>query len=122
MKEYKVYRARKALKRLLAIQEYVFNRTRNQNLARAYILRVDRYCDTLSLAPHRGRDRSDLRAGIRVAKAPRTTTDIVFAVDEPLAQVHVLDFWHAGFSGEFDQAGEEGTEHFAWNAPRFADA
>ena len=106
-----MYRARKALKRLLAIQDYVFKRTRNQNLARTYILRVDEYCDTLSFAPHRGRDRSDLRTGIRIAKASRTTTDVVFAVDEPLAQVHVLDFWHAGFSGDFDSS--VGVEHFA---------
>lgn len=76
---HKVAFAPRAEADLKGLYEYILARNGDPRVARRYVHRLRRHCETLTLFPERGNRRNDLAAGLRTMGFERRAT-IAFVV------------------------------------------
>lgn len=93
MKTYSVVFTPEARDQLAEIYQYVEGESGAPDVAAGYTEAIVAYCEGLSTFPLRGRQRDDVRAGLRVTSFRRRVV-IAYAVDE--GTVSIIGVFHGG--------------------------
>lgn len=96
MKRYRVVVSDEARRDLLALRDWI-EKLADERRARSYLERLKLFTQSLEYAPERGRQRSDIRPGMRVIGFERRVT-IVFAVTE--SRVLIIRYFGFGRNWE----------------------
>lgn len=92
---YTVYEAPEVFWDYVAIAEHVERWTGDRAMADRTVDAIRGFIRGLAVSPHRGRQRDDLRSGLRVAPFKRRTA-VAFEVDEAALRVTVLRVFFGG--------------------------
>jgi len=95
MKNYRVVFTPDAESDLIAIYDYIAVEKGMPEVAWAYIQKLRASCHALTNAPIRGRERNDLRLGLRVLSLTKNTI-AAFEVNETEQIVTILNLFHGG--------------------------
>ena len=106
MKTYTVRFIAAAVDDLSEIFNFVAERAGNR-IAEAFVMRLEASCLSLSLAPHRGTARDDLRPGLRTFGVERRAT-ILFTVNDDRAEAVILGVLYGGRDLDTAAIGREG--------------
>ncbi len=95
MKTYRVYLTPHAVADLESIYHYIAENSGFPEVALAYIRRLREECETLSLAPQRGRKRDDIRKNLRVLALDKQCV-AAFEIDTSQRKVTILNLFYGG--------------------------
>ncbi len=104
MKRHRVVVSDEAQRDLFVLFDWIENLA-DERQARSYLLRLKRFTQSLEMASERGRQRNDIRSGMRVIGFERRVT-IVFAI----ADDRVLIVRYFGFGRNWDDEFESSSE------------
>lgn len=104
MKRYRVVVSDEAQRDLFALFDWIENLA-DEKRARSYLHRLKLFTQSLERAPERGRQRTDIRSGMRVIGFERRVT-IVFAI----ADDRVLIVRYFGFGRNWEEEFESSSE------------
>ncbi len=95
MKTYKVVITPDAESDLVAIYDHITVEKEMPEVAWTYIQKLRMSCHALANAPVRGRERNDLRKGLRILSLAKNTV-AAFEVDEDKQIVTILNIFYGG--------------------------
>lgn len=91
---YSVRFERDAVDQLAVIEDHIASRV-GCEIAANFVGNVLHVCNTLSMFPHRGRGRDDIRAGLRITGYHRRVA-IAFTVDDEKLLITIVGVFYGG--------------------------